>query len=573
MRAMDWRAYVRVVAGTLAAGTACGQVVINEICYDPEGADSGGEYVELYHAGPDSLDLTGARLEFANGADGPTWRVQWTAAPGAHIGPGGVFLVADTGWSGPPDPDAISDLSLQNGPDAVRLVLSDGAIDLVGYGDAGFPELSEGAPCADAPAGAVIARRPDGQDTGDNAADLVVTAPTPGALNFPRQAPRLVRLTCEPPSLIQPLDTVRVSVTLANRGVETLVAPTVHVVLGDAMVTLATPDVRPDSLRTLCAVLVPGASGRLPLVLDVESPSPGSPWPLGAMAYQVGPAWLVLTEVMAAPPGGGEWLELRNLDEVPRSLAGLLLRDEDGAWRELPDLALAPGDRALLVEDVAAFAAWWQDRAAAGADLGCGRGFPSERIAAVPGGWPSLNDTPPETRDYADRVVLATADTVTLDHMTLREGAAPQRRSWERVGVTWSGPLSAGWRPATAPAGSTPACPNSVATAPPESAALAVEPNPFDPATGDGAAHLRFVVPVSAGGWELRIFDLWGHLVRDLGGDDLGAGPRDLVWDGRDDALQPLPAGGYVAALRLRAAGGALIAGGRRLVVLRPEAR
>jgi flagellar hook assembly protein FlgD len=94
-------------------------------------------------------------------------------------------------------------------------------------------------------------------------------------------------------------------------------------------------------------------------------------------------------------------------------------------------------------------------------------------------------------------------------------------------------------------------------------------PNPFARNAGDGAVHVHLVVPAAAVGYELRIFDLWGRVVRDLGGDDLGPGPRETVWDGRDEAGHALPAGGYVAAVLWRDEGGAAWPATRRLVVIR----
>ena len=174
-------------------------VVINEVLYDPPGADAGGEFVELYNPGPVPVHLDGYRLEFANGADGPAWQLRWQGEAGDHLEAGAFFLVADDGWSGPP-PQATVRLALQNGPDALRLVAPDGTTDTVGWGAVAHPELAEGAPAADA-AGRALARRPDGRDTQDNAADFREHDPTPGGPNWPRFALAVVAAAWEPPSL------------------------------------------------------------------------------------------------------------------------------------------------------------------------------------------------------------------------------------------------------------------------------------------------------------------------------------------------------------------------------------
>ena len=152
-----------------------------------------------------------------------------------------------------------------------------------------------------------------------------------------------------------------------------------------------------------------------------------------------------------------------------------------------------------------------------------------------------------------------------LDHVTLGlgSGRAPDGRSLERG-------ADGAWRPATASVGATPGC--LPPPAPEADAGLQLVPNPFSARTGQGTIRAAFTVPDGRQGWELQIHDLWGGLVRDLGGDDLGPGPRVVEWDGRDEAGQPVPAGGYVALLRWRGAAGDLARAARRLVVVR-EAR
>jgi len=75
-------------------------------------------------------------------------------------------------------------------------------------------------------------------------------------------------------------------------------------------------------------------------------------------------------------------------------------------------------------------------------------------------------------------------------------------------------------------------------------------------------------VPTHQVGWDVRIFDLWGRVVRDLGGDRLGPGARDLTWDGYDDRGHAVPAGGYIVLLRFFDAELRFAGGGKKLVVL-----
>jgi hypothetical protein len=56
--------------------------------------------------------------------------------------------------------------------------------------------------------------------------------------------------------------------------------------------------------------------------------------------------------------------------------------------------------------------------------------------------------------------------------------------------------------------------------------------------------------------------------VRDLGGDQLGPGPRDVLWDGHDDEGAHAPAGAYVVLLRIYGERGQSRGGGKRLAVV-----
>ncbi|HOX26651.1 MAG TPA: lamin tail domain-containing protein [Candidatus Krumholzibacteria bacterium] len=535
---------------------AAGAPVINEVCYDPAGADAGAEFVEIFNPDTCAVDLAGYRLEFANGADEPRWLGRWVATAGDRIAAGACFLVADAGWSGPAA-DATATLALQNGPDALRLVRADGSVDLVGWGDLAWPELSEGAPAADV-VGEALARRPDGRDTDQNAEDFRPAAPTPGARNWPAFALACVAVRLEPPSLVAAGEPIAVTVTVRNDGFADLAGAAVSLAIGAADSSETMPPLVVGAETAIGFTVRPRETGLLPVVLRWRGAAPADTASLALGRYHVGPHAVRLSEVMAAPAGGGEWCELVNADAVPRNLAELALRDEDGTWRGLPDETLVPGDCRLLAQDAAALAAWLDDIAAAGAVLPCDPAPPID----VPG-WPSLNNSAPGSRTFADRLYLGLADGTVVDHVTVGAGSgvAPDGRSLERGG-------DLGWRAGASTAGGTPGC---LPGQRPELApgALRFEPNPFSPREGDGAIHAYLNVPDEIGGWELCLFDLWGRQVRDLGGDDLGPGPREAVWDGRDDAGEPLPAGGYVAVVRWRSPEGRLTTASRRLVVIR----
>src|SRR5207237_1137309 len=102
--------------------------------------------------------LAGVRLEAGDGAGPGRWTPRWTGQTGDTLAPGGRFVIGGTLVS--PAPQAIVNLSLQNGPDAVRLVWPDGAVETVGYGALSDAEYFCGAPAPDVGSGQSLARIP-----------------------------------------------------------------------------------------------------------------------------------------------------------------------------------------------------------------------------------------------------------------------------------------------------------------------------------------------------------------------------------------------------------------------------
>lgn len=177
-------------AAALAAGGAAGtggasggpglvgQVVINELLPDEPGSDTAGQhsFVELF--GTPNLPLDGVQLVLVNGADGEAYA---TIALAGALDPQGYWVVGESEVTGV---DQVLALNLQNGPDAVWLVTSDGTrLDAAAYGATEREEpLGEGESCGAPPEGSSLGRR-SGGDTHDNARDFCAQEPTPGTAN------------------------------------------------------------------------------------------------------------------------------------------------------------------------------------------------------------------------------------------------------------------------------------------------------------------------------------------------------------------------------------------------------
>ncbi|HNQ43140.1 MAG TPA: lamin tail domain-containing protein, partial [Candidatus Cloacimonadota bacterium] len=177
------------------------RVVINELCYDPAGADSGKEWIELYNSGSQSVDLSGAYLL----AGGTTYAIIFTF-PYFVLRPGRFVLI---GGQEVPNTHFSASFTLQNGlgdTDGIRYQSADGLYsDTVLYSspnvnnlidDSGLPGTSF-APVATN--GKALARITDGYDTDLCADDFIVEAnPTPGLPNRVYADYALSGTTCDP---------------------------------------------------------------------------------------------------------------------------------------------------------------------------------------------------------------------------------------------------------------------------------------------------------------------------------------------------------------------------------------
>lgn len=176
---------------TLLAGPASAQVVISQL--HGGGGASGATYthdfVELFNAGDDPVDLSGKQIAYASAA-GTTWNNRFLL-PATTLPPGGYFLVqlASGGSNGValPAPDAITgsiNMSAANGKvalvDGVDQLPTDACpagahiLDLVGYGTANCP--SSPVPALSNAMGAL--RNDAGcANTGVNSADFSLATP------------------------------------------------------------------------------------------------------------------------------------------------------------------------------------------------------------------------------------------------------------------------------------------------------------------------------------------------------------------------------------------------------------
>ncbi len=510
-------------------------IVINEVLYDPEGPDTGLEFVELLNCGASDVLLTGWVLETGNGANPDDWTVEWIGGDFDVLEAGAILLIGESDVL--PVPDVVTPIDLQNGPDGVRLTNGTDVIDVVGWGTPLYPEYFEGAPAADVSSGSSLARLPDCFDTGVNAADLIATGPTPGRRNAEGTdvAISVVHRTGE----VLPEGNVTVTCAVANAGA-------LPVAAGEVFARLFLDDgLLPASVLLLDEAIAIRDTAVIQLTFDVQETGYHSAMVQALLASDADTTNnLARTSFTVGVPGGQVVV-----NEVLHSPG-----EHETEWLELASASDSPVriDRWLLGDDVDA------------SELEFDGAFELE-----PGGFVVVARDPEivEPRTTAPVVSLETWEALSSDDVVVLsdEFGTPidivrYERSWggdrdvslERVRPGLSSDDPANWGSSVSPEGSTPGRANSIhVSALPEAGRLTISPNPFSP-DGDGVADrcaIRFDLPTPQATVRLTVFDVLGRVRAVLRDHDLVASTTELVWDGSGTDGLILPAGLYIACL------------------------
>jgi hypothetical protein len=417
---------VELAVLTLLATAGCAppaRPIVAEVFYDAIGDDTGLEFVELYNPTTAAVPLAGLKLEAGDGAGPGRWTTCWTAAAADTLAPLGRFVIGGARVS--PAPQAVVELALQNGPDAVRLVWPDGAAEVVGYGGLAYPEYYCGSPAQDVAAGQSLARVPDDAYLGSNALDFRAAAPSPGRANQPGRDLAIVRgslaLAPEQPA---PGAAATLSGRLANRGGTAIAAGGASLTAGAGGVSLAA--------TTLAITLAPGDSAgfaiALPvlpegrLVIEARAALAGDEEPgndADTLIARVGPGPLAITEIQFHPAAGeGEWIEVRSA--APAVDPGSFTLSDRHPARGVATAGeglLDPDSLAILAQDRATFLTRYP-------------GLDPRRVWQV-GPWPSLNNTDDST-GFADAVVVREADGTRSDRVDYSAAGVPAGVPLER---------------------------------------------------------------------------------------------------------------------------------------------
>jgi hypothetical protein len=511
------------------------QVIINEVHYDPDGSDTGLEFVELLNCGREGVLLTGWVLETGNGAGANDWTVEWIGGELDYLESGAIFLIGEADVQ--PTPDYSAPLDLQNGPDGVRLRDLSGVADVVGWGEPLFQEYYEGAPAFDAPSGLSLSRSPDCFDNDNNAHDFVSSEPTPGVRNaltrdlsvevrhsgatvFPSGGE--VRIEC----------LVRNVGALAAEGYEATVGMSVEGGSGTVCEERIETRLEPrDSTEVTLTWRNPAPGyhrARVELSYPADQSERNNTDDTTLAVGEVGHV-VAINEIMHSPSDEGtEWVELLNVTGDTVDVSRWALGDGTDLHAVRADTAarycIAPDGFALLARDVETLE-WLTSCPVFGTD-----------------GWEALSAD--------DTVLLADGYGTPMDVLTYeRDWGGERGISLERVRPDMPAQDAGNWGGSVAPGGSTPGRENSIyLSVVPSQGRLTIAPNPFTP-DGDGRDDrcvLRFELPVARATARISVFDLAGRVRALLVDHSALASEGELLWDGKGTDGELLPSGLYV---------------------------
>ena len=532
------------------------QVLINEIMYAPPTGNS--EWVELYNAGSDSVDISACILHDATAARARIAEQSLLLAPGAYIiitgdasvraeFPGPYFLVVMRDFP-----------AWNNGGDDVGLLASDSSVlDFIQYraswGGSGGRSLER------------ITRAGTANSPSHWATCIDSLRGTPGARNsvalpdYDVSATRFEAVS----SNVSPSCEIAVKVLVRNAGLYP--ADMFKVLVYHDTDNDGTPDGSgPAHSLPSIAPLAPGDSCLLEGTLTagdefVQSLIAIADFPADQRRHNdtlrtevsrtVSRYALVMNELMYEPlDGESEWIELYNRSDQPIGLNGVTVRGRTASGASTSVIVHAPG-RSIPPRDYVVLAT---DSSVL---LRC---FNPSDTHAVQRCIVLLSGSLDLGNDGEDLVILDRAGS-TLDSVRYHPGLHnpnvydTRGRSLERLHPDFLTTRAWAWSTCAEPCGGTSGRRNSLYTnVPPwteqQGARCTLLPNPFSP---DGDGHedhclIRYELPSAVAQIRVRVYDAIGRYVRTIASNDHSGRSGELLFDGRDDGKVLLPVGQYI---------------------------
>jgi hypothetical protein len=524
------------------------QLRINEVLYDPEGPDTGLEFVELINAGSQPVPLSGYELQSGNGASQDDWKAEWSGDMVTALDPDSLYVIGESAVV--PEPDEITALDLQNGPDAVRLLYFGEVVDVVGWGEHTFPEYYEGAPAHDVSSGMSLVRQPDGYDTDNNVSDLLSCEPTPGGFSSRATDVEIALDTVGFSGNMPAWESSLVPFAVTNVGRRRYSGQAgVDLVAGEQILDTTSMDVSLAPRESVQSAFSWTPAGEEYLILRLvvsafgDQDSDNNSAAFMVRTGEPNPA-IVINEIMASPSDGPEWVEIISLLGDKVEMEGWTLGDGVEQNPVSNPRQVLPGDYIIICQDTSGFL-----------EQGCHRTETDD--------WETLS------RD--DTVVLRTRLGLILDSVSyVSAWGVETGKSLERARPDFSSSRD-NWGTCQDESGGTPCRENSIyldaALAP---GRITASPNPFQ-ADGNSSILISYEFSFMKALSRVRIFDRTGVLVRSLANGKSFHGESSEVWDGTNDSGELLPTGIYIVLVEATSEEGRTASGKLPVAVVRKD--
>ena len=499
------------------------QVVVNEIMFDPSGSEFFDEYIELYNVGETAVDLTAWRI----GDDDETDTI---VGETLILAPGAYALILDAGYAEhskhyDPLPESVLRLTVDN-PTLGHSGLSNVRSERILLIDASGDTVSVGSYEPGNPPG-VSEEQIDVMrgDALDNWVDARWSGGTPGAVNSVsiKEWDLALSLTTHSPIHLPWSETVGVDLLVTNVGQSAVLGFEVAI-QGDVFFHGENLAVG-DSVAVSFQVTNQDAGHHefeavVSLAGDQDPTNDVVQW---VVIAGIAPGKVTISEVMAEPLGGSEWVELYNRSDADVLLDGWTFSDLRTTGAFMADAHIAGQGFVIVAEDVDQFVLH----------------FPDVTVPVLSlSRWPRLNDG-------GDGLILRDGTQAVVDSVFYPENKIPG--SLERVDLAVSGDIEDNWLVSQDELKATPGAPNSVKFAGETvGVTLEADPNPFV-----DQVSITYQLPARRAHANLWVFDRTGRRVASLLEGVEGGSQRVVRWDGRTDEGQILKPGIYVLYLEV----------------------
>ncbi len=504
-------------------------VVINEIMYDPDGVDTGNEWIELYNNSNDVIYLNSWKIEKAGGEfetifafDGPdTYQIL----------PHSYFLV---GEEFVPNTDLIETLVFQNGgtaTDGIRIVSPDGFYtDTALYDSPNSNDLPDDLDnpainfAPDVSSGNSLARKQDGVDSNNCEIDFFECEnPTPNEANlYP------IDLAIYSMNIVLENDVYWLETTIWNLSTENVdnLTATLEIHLNDHKTnTYQLPPIMAEDSVFVNYQISKIEDGYNSITTIVNYPFDNYlENNIVSKSILLGDSPIIINEVMFKPlESNQEWVEVFNRTDCVYRVDNFQVIDTAGGIISICD-TIQLIDFLVICEDKNKLLISYPSVAS-------GKVIEAEH-------WTSLNN-------IEESLNLIDYFGTKLDSVFYSGDNCEENISIERVNPYLSS-FEENWGSSVSNLGATPCEKNSIfVEILPPSSKLSVSPNPFSSQNGIPTV-ISFKLPEIISTVTIRIFDLKGQLVKTILNQTLQACEGNIIWNGSNNDGFNLPIGVYI---------------------------